>query len=592
MFVNDATSDDKFKTSSPDAHFDVDAPKINPLGASALASVTRADTGVSVAWEDEGPGEPGNAEDVFEMAAGRARKESFRFPRSARAHANLGIALAKLGKIDDAIDELQEALSIDPNHLVAGLTVGRILVERGQTDEAKAVYQQLDERFPGNESILLSLAYIALRERQLDVAEEYLEESLKANKKLPYSHFLLGITRLQRGNVPGAIAALRESTRLDVRTGALHHALGVAYAIAGDNARAERSFRVALSLNPEAVGSVIGLCEVMLAQNKAEDVVDLLKPQIEIRDLPETRELLARAYTALNKHANARSQLVHVLTHAGERLSGREQARLLNNIAVNLLSENNSRAAETELLRALAIGAADAEFVYENLGRLYIGAERFDDAISVLKRGCEAYPDHQKIRVLLSSAYARTDQFEAAIDELQPFWQAGQAEADTYSMLGWLFEWIDRPRKALMVMLEAYQRFPQDRSVINNLAYTHLMQGQVAEARAVLDSLPKGIEPHVEMVATRGLLHLASGDEAGGIGLYEKAERMARESGKKDQAKQVRQKLHLELARVALRKGDFSKARGEIRRGLSRSPKVYPYDRQLQHLLAELPSVK
>src|ERR1035438_10003754 len=213
---------------------------------------------------------------------------------------------------------------------------------------------------------------------------------------------------------------------------------------------------------------------------------------------------------------------------------------------------------------------------------------RLQEAIAVLKRGRAAHRENQSIRVALSSAYARTGLFEAAIRELQPFWEAGQAETGTYSMLGWLYEWTDDHATALVVLSEAYRRSPKDPGVVNNLAYSHLMLGHVEEARAILDSLPKGIEPHVEMIATRGLLHLADGDEAGGVRLYEKAEKMARESGRSDLAKRVRQKLHLELARLAIRQSDWSKAQREIRRGMLLKPAVYPFDRQLQHLLAEL----
>ena len=592
MISSDATRDDKFKTSTADPRFDVDAPRTNPLVASSPASVTRMNSGVSIAWEDDGPPETHNADDVFEVAATRARKETLRFPRSARAHANLGIALAKSGKFDDAIEELREALLIDPNHFVAGITLGRILAESGRIGEAKEIYQQLHQLSPSSESVLLSLAYVALREGQFSLAEGYVEESLKANRKRPYSHFLLGITRLERGNAQGAIAALREATRLDVRTGALHHALGVAYAVTGDNVRAERSFRAALAMNPDVIGSVHALCEVLLAQKKPTEVVDLLKPRIENRGAFETRELLARAYIELGRYANARGQLMHVLASEGARLSGSERARLLNNVAVTLLYDGESRAAEAELVKALGIEPDGAEFVYVNLGRLYIGTDRFEDAIDVLKRGRDAHPENQSIRLVLSSAYARTGSFDAAIRELQPFWEGGQAETGTYSMLGWLYEWMDDHATALVVLSEAYRRYPKDPAVVNNLAYSHLMLGNVEEARAVLDSLPKGIQPHVEMVATRGLLHLASGDEAGGLRLYEKAEKTARESGNSDLAKRVRQKLHLELARLAIRQSDLSKAQSEIRKGMLLKPAVYPLDRQFQHLLSELSGAK
>ena len=114
MIISDATPDDKLKASPAEPRFDVSAPRTNPLIASSPVSVTQMNTGISIEWEGDGPPEVRGDDNVFEAAATRARKETIRFPRSARAHANLGIALAKVGRFDDAIIELREAISIDP----------------------------------------------------------------------------------------------------------------------------------------------------------------------------------------------------------------------------------------------------------------------------------------------------------------------------------------------------------------------------------------------------------------------------------------------------------------------------------------------
>ena len=77
------------------------------------------------------------------------------------------------------------------------------------------------------------------------------------------------------------------------------------------------------------------------------------------------------------------------------------------------------------------------------------------------------------------------------------------------------------------------QRFPRVPGLINNLAYINLQLGRVTDAREVLQSLPRRVVPHTELIATQGLLHLWEGDIEGARRLYEEAARKASADGTK-----------------------------------------------------------
>jgi tetratricopeptide (TPR) repeat protein len=590
MISTNATQENQFTTASPDPRFGVTAPHTNPLVASAPLSVTKVDDAVALFWEQESDvGTSPAAEAVLRQLRDRAEKEVLRSPNSARAHANFGVALAKCGRLDDAIAELNTALAIDDGHYLAGLTLARVYATQGRYDEAKSLYGTLLERHPRSDSILLSLAYLALRGNDYANAERFLERALGVSRRVAFPHFLLGITRLQRGNIHGSIAAFREAGRLDVRTTVFHHALGVAYAVAGDYSRAERWFRTALALAPDTEGSVHALGRVLLTQGRAVAAFEMLKGYVELHpDDAQGRELFARTCVELGKHANARAQLSHILHAGGEALPAKEKARLVANIGVAFFFEGNNTAGEAEVRRALEIDPGASPIPYENLGRVYVREDRLQEAARLLERAKELFPKRQSVRTLLSVAYARLDRFDVAISELLPFWEQGIADANTYSMLGSLYDWIGDVDSALRVAAEANERFPRKPGLMNNLAYMHLMVGQVEEARLVLHSLPRSVKPHVELVATQGLLRLWEGDCEGGKRLYQKAQAMAREAGQLDLAKRVREKMHLELARASARKGDVVAARIEISRGLSVRPARYSYRRKLEELLATL----
>src|SRR5208283_3526935 len=146
---------------------------------------------------------------------------------------------------------------------------------------------------------------------------------------------------------------------------------------------------------------------------------------------------------------------------------------------------------------------------------------------------------------------------------------SGNATRDTYAHLGWLYSWLGDFDKALSVAKAGSERYPRVPGLINNLAYVYLELGRVSEARAALESIRRPTELHAEMIATHGLLRLWEGDFNGARELYKRAAQKASESGNKELARKVRQKLHLELAKAFVRRGDFRSAKEEIQRGLA-----------------------
>jgi hypothetical protein len=69
-------------------------------------------------------------------------------------------------------------------------------------------------------------------------------------------------------------------------------------------------------------------------------------------------------------------------------------------------------------------------------------------------------------------------------------------------------------------------------------------------------------------MATRGLLYLREGDLAKARELYKSAAALASQLGNRELTGMVRQKMHLEFANLALRKGDTVTALHEVDLGL------------------------
>ncbi|MGO9561770.1 MAG: tetratricopeptide repeat-containing serine/threonine-protein kinase [Candidatus Korobacteraceae bacterium] len=76
------------------------------------------------------------------------------YPRNFWPYALLGVISAELGNWEKALEELREALRLDPNFLVNYMNVGAAYAALNRLDEAEALYKQAEERKLGTEPLL------------------------------------------------------------------------------------------------------------------------------------------------------------------------------------------------------------------------------------------------------------------------------------------------------------------------------------------------------------------------------------------------------------------------------------------------------
>src|SRR5262245_46221514 len=74
--------------------------------------------------------------DSLEEAERAARSAVSAAPRSATTHNVLGVVLDRLSRADEAFNEFKVAVKLDSNFVSARNNLGRMLAQRGQTNEA------------------------------------------------------------------------------------------------------------------------------------------------------------------------------------------------------------------------------------------------------------------------------------------------------------------------------------------------------------------------------------------------------------------------------------------------------------------------
>src|SRR5436305_400186 len=103
MIATSLVIEKEFKAAEADPRFRLDPPVKDPFLPMTSISLTAHKAGVAVEWHEAGvtgamiPAEVRIAEGMLRSS----QRDAQRFPRSARAHANLGSALLNLGRLDE-----------------------------------------------------------------------------------------------------------------------------------------------------------------------------------------------------------------------------------------------------------------------------------------------------------------------------------------------------------------------------------------------------------------------------------------------------------------------------------------------------------
>lgn len=160
-------------------------------------------------------------------------------PQNALAHGNLGSLFAKSGRLAEAIDELQTAVSLDPDDHTALANLGQALTDSGKFDEA------IDK---------LRVAVL----RQPD-------DPLALNN--------LGVALIHAGRFPEAIDPLERAIRVRPRFAMAHNNLGGALTAVGKTTEAILQFRQALQLDPNLVMAQENLNALMPSHSQTTEQV-------------------------------------------------------------------------------------------------------------------------------------------------------------------------------------------------------------------------------------------------------------------------------------------------------------------------------
>ena len=215
-------------------------------------------------------------------------------PQSAEAHNNMGGALQRQGRFEEALREHDAAARLNPRLADARYNVGVVQAALGRTAEARAAYEAVVREWPTFVAARGNLGMLLLAEGRVDEALVHLKEAVRIDPTSAAIHDALATAYLQRNDLPGTVQHLREAARL-APSAQMHYRLALVLATSGrlDDAIAE--FQRAAALEPANPELHHDLGAALANAGRLDEAMASLETAIQLRpDYKEAHDNLAR----------------------------------------------------------------------------------------------------------------------------------------------------------------------------------------------------------------------------------------------------------------------------------------------------------
>lgn len=184
---------------------------------------------------------------------------------------NLGIALAKQGKTDDAIKQFETAIQLHPKHAEAHLELANIFKHKGQANKAIKYYQKALSLNPSLSHALYDLAETYrscgdLQQAIKNYEQAIVIDSVNVDAYCGLASALIGAFKFDR-----TIELLKSSINHLPETSCLYFCLAVAYQEQGDTENAYTCFTKTLGIDKKHTDAKIGLAGILALQGNYEN---------------------------------------------------------------------------------------------------------------------------------------------------------------------------------------------------------------------------------------------------------------------------------------------------------------------------------
>lgn len=187
-------------------------------------------------------------------------------PDSSQAYNNLGAALAKLGRANEAVAVYQRSAALDVNQAIAHHNIGILLNDQGEKQAAMDAYRRALRISPGMAVAHNGLGALLADAGQYEAAKDEFEQALKISPDMVEAYDRLSKLLVAQGREQDALEVITRAVERFPKTARLHYQLGNTLGYLGRDPQAVAAYQKTVELNPDYAEAYCNM-GVVLARN-------------------------------------------------------------------------------------------------------------------------------------------------------------------------------------------------------------------------------------------------------------------------------------------------------------------------------------
>jgi tetratricopeptide (TPR) repeat protein len=399
--------------------------------------------------------------------------------------------LHRAGRLPEAEAAYRNFLARSPGHAEGHHMLGLVLGGLGRRDEALASIDQALALQPDNPAALTNRAQTRIALGRLAEAQSDLELALRLRPDLAQAWNSLGTARQGLGDAAGAEQAYRKAIALKPDFADAFYNLGLLQQSAGRNEEAIAAYRKAIGLRPQFAAAHNNLGNALRAANRDDEALTHYEAAMRID--PALGDAFSNYGLLLQSRGQGEAAVAALETAVRLRP---DSAVAFDNLGIAYHACNRYLDAEAAHRRALGLDPQSVQ-AFNNLGNALASQGRAEEALQAYRTVLERAPDnpdaHSNIGLILHEQH-RTPE---AIERFERALAIKPDHFDALNNLGYLLQEQGRRRDAMALYRRALAVNPRAMRAAYNLGLAHLCEFEFAEGWPLCESRFETVPPTV-----------------------------------------------------------------------------------------------
>jgi tetratricopeptide (TPR) repeat protein/ADP-heptose:LPS heptosyltransferase len=184
---------------------------------------------------------------------------------------NLGVCFGVLGKYEEAIVNLKKAISLKKDYFESYIQLGQLLKKINLIDDAIEVYKNALTQNIQKDSINVNISELYYIKKNYKLATKFSNEALNLNPKNIAAIINIANCYMEQNKVENAIIELEKAKSIQANSPMIYNNLGFYNKILGEDSKAIKNYKKAISLDPNLHDAYFNLSHIQLSYNNFQD---------------------------------------------------------------------------------------------------------------------------------------------------------------------------------------------------------------------------------------------------------------------------------------------------------------------------------